>query len=69
MGLIRKIYFVTLAGISPDVLDSLDEENLILMIKLLTMFGQALGTAYMEKRSARAFEDALAVSIQDLLIL
>jgi len=53
-------------GVAPQVLDSLDEENLLSVIKLQTVLGQAIGSTYHrdKKDSAQAFEDALAVSSQ-----
>jgi len=54
----------TIGGFAPDVLDSLDEGNLVYLIKLLTMFGQAVGSTSKridQNRSARTFEDALNI--------
>jgi len=51
-------------GVVQQVLDSLDEENLLSVIKLQTVLGQAIGSAIHrdKKDSAQAFIGALAVS-------
>jgi len=51
----------TVAGFSCQVIESLDESDLISLIKLQTALGQALGTLDRKKESAQAFEDALEV--------
>lgn len=52
-----------IAGFSPVVLDSLDQENLICLVKLQTALGQAIGSIYSGDLSAasQAFRDALEV--------
>lgn len=50
-----------IAGFSYQVIDSIDQYDLTSIIKLLTAFGQALGTLNKKGESARAFEDALDV--------
>ncbi len=58
-----------IAGISLMVLESIDVNDLISMIKLLTALGQALATLYRKIESGRAFEDALEVSEISFVIL
>jgi hypothetical protein len=54
-----------LAGFSPLIIESLDEENLVTLIKLQTNLGQSLGSAYTsndsQKESTKAFKNALTV--------
>jgi hypothetical protein len=52
----------SVAGFSRHVISSIDSFDLIMIIKLLTALGQALGTLTRKLESARAFEDALEVS-------
>ena len=54
-----------IAGFASQVLDSLDEENLVHLVKLQTALGQATGSIYnaYKKRSAKVFQDTLEVSI------
>ena len=51
-------------GFATQVLDSLDEENLVVLVKLQIALGQAVGSIYnkFKKRSAKVFEDTLKVS-------
>ncbi len=51
-----------IAGIPSSVLEAIEENDLISMIKLLTALGQALATLFRKIESGRAFEDALEVS-------
>ena len=53
-----------IAGISPEMVELLDESDLTSVVKLLTASGQALGTLSKKEESARAFEDALDVSLR-----
>ena len=55
---------IMLAGYAPRVLESLDAPNLVLLIKLQTALGQAVGSTLNQdkKESAKAFQDALKVS-------
>ncbi len=52
-------------GFASQVLDSLDEENVVLLVKLQTALGQAIGSIYQGSlaASAQAFETALSVSL------
>ena len=52
-----------LTGYAPQVLESLDAPNLVLLIKLQTALGQAVGSTLNQdkKESAKAFQDALKV--------
>jgi hypothetical protein len=54
-----------IAGFASQVLDSLDEENLVHLVKLQTALGQAVGSIYQGclDKSAEAFEHALGVSL------
>eukprot|EP00554_Chaetoceros_debilis_P009004 CAMPEP_0194101608 /NCGR_PEP_ID=MMETSP0150-20130528/2290_1 /TAXON_ID=122233 /ORGANISM="Chaetoceros debilis, Strain MM31A-1" /LENGTH=1615 /DNA_ID=CAMNT_0038788273 /DNA_START=63 /DNA_END=4907 /DNA_ORIENTATION=- len=51
------------AGYAPQVLESLDAPNLVLLIKLQTALGQAVGSTLNQdkKESAKAFQDALKI--------
>jgi len=55
-----------IAGFSPLVLESLDEENLVTLIKLQIAYGQALGSTYTssldsQRAGAQVFKDSLEV--------
>jgi len=52
------------SGFAAEVLDSLDEENLIHLVKLQTALGQAIGSIYngLKQKSAKVFLDTLEVS-------
>jgi len=54
-----------IAGFSPLIFDSLDEENLVTLVKLQTVLGQALGSDFTssdsQKESTEAFKNALTV--------
>lgn len=52
-------------GFAPQVLDSVDEPNLVLLIKLHIAIGQAVGSSLNQdkKESAQAFQDALEVCL------
>lgn len=52
-------------GFAPQVLENLDEPNLVLLIKLQTALGQAVGSTLNQdkKESAQAFQDALEVRL------
>ena len=54
---------IMLAGYAPRVLESLDAPNLVLLIKLQTALGQAVGSTLNQdkKESAKAFQGALEV--------
>lgn len=58
-----------IAGISLTLLETIDDEDLISIVKLLTAIGQALATLYRKIESGRAFEDALEVSEPDAHII
>jgi hypothetical protein len=57
-----------IAGFSPQVIESLDEENLVSLVKLQTAMGQAIGSIISRNKaeSAQAFETALEVSYFDV---
>lgn len=51
------------SGISTEIIESLDETELLSVIKLLTALGRAIGTQAKKEDSLIAFEDALEVSL------
>ena len=55
----------SIAGFSLNVIDSLEESEMISIIKLQTALGQAFGTLGQKKDSAHAFQDALEVRLYD----
>jgi len=50
-----------IGGFRAEVLDSIEASDLVVMIKIKTALGQALGTLTDKKESVKAFEDALSV--------
>ena len=59
----QDIIDTSIADMSGEVIESLDEYDLTLIVRLLTVKGQALGTISKKTESSQAFEDALEVSI------
>jgi tetratricopeptide (TPR) repeat protein len=54
---------VQFSGVTLEAIESLEESDLTLIVKLLTALGQALGTMRKLKESSIAFENALEVSL------